>query len=111
MTALCAALRHESSQSHLYSHHDVAITCLHQHMPGASTLNFQLHACWTWDSYRVFAMPFVTDVTDGTSPSAAFFAFRAAFFFAALDLAAAFALSKSARQTFSSSMQTCVSPF
>lgn len=62
------------------------------------------------DSYHVFVMPFVTDVTDGTSPSAAFFAFRAAFFFAALDLAAAFALSKSARQIFSSSMQTCVCP-
>ena len=55
-------------------------------------------------------MPFVTDVTDGASPSAAFFAFRAAFFFAALDLAAEFALSKSARHTFSSSMQTCVRP-
>ena len=55
-------------------------------------------------------MPFVTDVTDGVSPSAAFFAFRAAFFFAALDLAAAFALSKSARHIFSSSTQTCVRP-
>ena len=48
------------------------------------------------NSYLVSAMPFVTDATEGASPSAAFLLFRAAFFFAAFDLAAAFALSRSA---------------
>lgn len=54
-------------------------------------------------SYLVCAMPFVTDAIEGTSPSAAFLVLRVAFFFAAFDLAAAFALSRSASGNQSSS--------
>ena len=49
-------------------------------------------------SYLVLARPFVTDANEAASSSAAFLAFRAAFFLAALDFAAAFALSRSALQ-------------
>ena len=49
-------------------------------------------------SHCVLAKPFVTDDTEGAPSSGAFLAFRAAFFFAALDFAAAFALSRSASQ-------------
>ena len=48
--------------------------------------------------YRVPARPFVTDSTDAGLPSTAFLAFRAAFFFAALDFALARAPSKSAHK-------------
>ena len=54
-------------------------------------------------SYLVCAMPFVTDAIEGASPSAAFLVLRVAFFFAAFDLAAAFALSRSASGHQSSS--------
>lgn len=62
-------------------------------------------------SYLVFAMPFVTDATEVSPPSVAFLALRVAFFLAALDLAAAFADSRSAHQQIKHILSSLISSF